>query len=88
MHTREHANGTSITTQTTWSGYVRARALCPDGKVRATTRLGPSADTFFSVPAAVKAHGRTVSGFITIGDDDAVVFTPTGKNADLVKEAA
>jgi hypothetical protein len=46
---------------------LRFRAICPDGKVR-TARATAEADTMFSIPAAVNANGRTVSGFVTGSD--------------------
>ena len=85
METREYAEGTSLTVRMPWSVYVRARVLCPDGTVRTTSRIAPTPDTFFSVPAAVKVSGKTVSGFLSL-DEDAIRFTPnaSGKNAALV----
>jgi hypothetical protein len=38
---------------------------CADGKVRTLARIAGTADTFFSVPAAVKVSGRTVAGYVT-----------------------
>lgn len=40
--------------------------MCSDGVVRAIKRIAPTADTFFSVPAAMTVRGRTVAGYITI----------------------
>ena len=57
-------------------GFVRGRALCEDGKVRAVRfPRGGIADTFFSIPAQVQVSGSTVSGFVTIEDPDG--FTTT-----------
>lgn len=42
----------------------RARALCPDGKVRVCVVGIP--DTFSSIPASMKANGKTVVGFVTV----------------------
>ena len=39
-------------------------ALCPDG-IRRTARITGQADTWFSIPARVKAKGRTVAGYVT-----------------------
>lgn len=83
---REYANGTYVTNRK-WSGaYVSAHVLCSDGKIRATSRLGEAADTFFSVPAAVKVNGKTVSGFIMIDDTDGVSFSANrdGRNCGLL----
>lgn len=38
--------------------------LCPDGKRRVAT-LSAAPDTFFSIPARVKAYGKTVAGYVT-----------------------
>jgi hypothetical protein len=53
-------------TAETPSFHIGARipALCADGVVRQALITGP-ADTFFSIPASVKAHGRTVSGYVS-----------------------
>ena len=48
-----------------FSFYSGGRAMCSDGTVRALARIAETADTFFSVPAAVKVRGKTVSGYIT-----------------------
>jgi hypothetical protein len=39
--------------------------LCPDG-VRRTVQLTNHPDTWFSIPARVKAHGKTVTGFVAV----------------------
>jgi hypothetical protein len=52
--TRDYADGTSVTQVWPRGAYVRARALCSDGKVR-TVRLGRGAD--YSVWAARAAVG-------------------------------
>ncbi len=51
--------------------YAAKKALCPDGKIR-TARVkcyaydgSMAADTWFSVPAFVKANGKTVRGYVT-----------------------
>ena len=95
LDTRRFAQGTSLTVSYPWGLYIKGRALCPDGKVRALARIDQMADTFFSVPAAVKVKGKTVSGYITVetvggystptDDDPAVVrFIPIKgrKNSD------
>jgi hypothetical protein len=64
--TRAYAHGTSVTQDYPWGLYVSARVLCSDGKVRATARIAQTADTFFSVPAAVKVKGKTVAGYMTV----------------------
>lgn len=40
-------------------------ALCEDGKQRIATCSSRGADTFFSIPARVRARGKTVSGYVT-----------------------
>jgi hypothetical protein len=70
--TRKYARGTELTTMGPWATYRSGRALCPDGKVRALARISITADTFFSIPAAVKVNGRTVSGYVSIDDTDTV----------------
>lgn len=64
--TRYFALDTELRVRQPWGLYVGGRALCEDGKVRALHRIAATADTFFSVPAAVKVGGKTVSGFITV----------------------
>lgn len=95
--TRHFAKGTSITRNYPWGLNVKARVLCSDGKVRATARLAETADTFFSIPAAVKVKGKTVAGFVTLetlkgysveseGDPAVLKFVPYlyRKNGDLL----
>lgn len=62
----QYANGTELRTRQPWSIFVGGRALCSDGRVRALSRIAITADTFFSVPAAVKVKGKTVSGYVSI----------------------
>jgi hypothetical protein len=76
--------------------------MCSDGTVRPTVRISASADTFFSVPCAVRVKGKTVSGYLTVetaqgystdaGDDDPAVAKfvayTYGKNADLLPRGA
>lgn len=64
--TRLYAMGTSVSVWYPWGTYVTARVLCSDGRVRKVSRISQTADTFFSVPCAVKVKGRTVSGYLTI----------------------
>lgn len=66
LDTRHHAHGTELTVSYPWGNYISGRALCSDGKVRALKRISETADTFFSVPAAVTVKGKTVSGYITV----------------------
>ena len=85
--TRKYGKGTSVTQRFPWGTYVTARVLCSDGKVRATTRIAATADTFFSVPASVKVNGRTVAGYLTIEDDVAMFVAYTyRKNGGLLPD--
>lgn len=63
---RTYAWGTYLDMRYPWGTYVAGRALCSDGRVRTLKRIAETADTFFSVPAAVTVHGRTVSGYVTV----------------------
>lgn len=97
LTTRRYAAGTELTQSMPWGLYVRGRVLCADGRVRALARIAPTADTFFSVPAAVKVKGKTVSGYVTVeamsGSSVDTLQDPAvarfmaysyGKNADLL----
>lgn len=70
VETRNYAYGTSVTVRMPWGLFVKGRAVCPDGKVRAI-RLSDCADTFFSIPASVKYRGKTVAGYATFNEDAA-----------------
>ncbi len=67
-----------IVTTGLWQVFHHAEhVLCADGKRRYAT-LAPEADTWFSVPASVKVHGKTVRGYIcavTFHEDD-MAFHP------------
>lgn len=73
LHTRRFARDTSLTQTMPWGLYVSGYAITTDGKVRKLKRISPTADTVFSVPAAVHApdpqhphRSVTVSGYITV----------------------
>jgi hypothetical protein len=68
IDTRLYGAGTSTTIRYPWGVYVSAKVMCPDGIVRKTSRISLTADTFFSVPCAVKAYGKTVAGYMTVTD--------------------
>lgn len=74
IYRRDGANGTSVVQSAPWGWYVKARLMCPDGKVRSTNRLSITADTFFSVPASipVRVNGKniSVSGYMTTEDPE------------------
>lgn len=87
IQTRTFPNGTSLTQSFPWGLYVRARAMCSDGRIRSTKHLSNTADTFFSVPASVEVKHRTVSGYITITDEGVRFIAYTyGKNGHLLPE--
>lgn len=85
-----YAAGTYLEVTRPWGICVAGAALCADGKVRRLARISDTADTFFSVPAAVKVRGRTVSGYVTVdtaNDDTATVYFlryDYGRNADAL----
>jgi hypothetical protein len=98
---RNYADGTSVTSRMPFATYVTARVMCSDGKVRTVRRIAETADTFFSVPCAVKVSGRTVSGYLTVetrsgssietNDDPAVakfIAYAYGRNADALPAGA
>lgn len=85
---REYGNGTNLVTSGAWSVFVGGRAVCPDGKVRALAWIASCADSYWTIPAAVKVKGKKVTGFVTFKgfcDDYTVEFVPnkTGKNAGV-----
>lgn len=63
---REYADGTYTEQEQPWGFFRGGAAKCADGKVRRLKRVATTADTFFSVPASVRASGKTVAGYITI----------------------
>jgi len=93
----EYAQGTRLDTRQPWGIFTGGRALCSDGRVRALARIATTANTFFSVPAAVKVRGKTVSGYVTVDtvsgssvptDDDPTVVRfhayTYGRNGELL----
>ena len=58
---------TGLTTSHPWGLFHRtgSRVLCSDGKIRSLAYLASTADTFFSVPAAVRIAGKYVTGYVT-----------------------
>jgi hypothetical protein len=68
MGITSYANGTYLRTSGPWDVYAGGAALCSDGKVRSLKRIAITADTFFSVPAAVSVRGKTVSGYVSVTD--------------------
>lgn len=89
-----YGKGTWTETRGPWSTFTRARALCPDGRLR-VVKLALCADTFFSVSARVSYRNKTVAGFVTFASDSGlstdpaqyVKFVPTGKHAGIFPPA-
>ena len=48
------------------------RAICDDGRIRSGICGIPA--TFFAIPARLKMHGKTLSGFVAIADDEELHF--------------
>lgn len=67
-----------------WDILVKlSRCLCEDGVER--TILVGQPDTYFTIPGRTKAHGKTVSGFVSYDSDrERFTFTAMGKNADAI----
>jgi hypothetical protein len=55
-----------------WSLYRKqgSRVLCADGKIRSLAYLADTADTFFSVPAAIRVQQKYVSGYVTVEENE------------------
>lgn len=60
-------NKTTLTRSYPWGINILrgSRVLRSDGKVTSLSRLAQTADTFFSVPASIRANGKTISGYVT-----------------------
>lgn len=70
-----------------WESIAKmSRVLCEDGIER--TIIVRDNDTYFSTPGKTKAHGKTVTGFVSY-DSDLERFTfkayTYGKNADVIQ---
>lgn len=98
---RHYAHDTYIDSVNPFGLYVGARVMCSDGVTRNVKRIAQTADTFFSVPAAVSVNGKTVSGYVTTEtaegfstetDLDPVVVkfcrVDYGVNADMLPKGA
>ena len=85
--TTRYGFDTSTTVNMPWSTYVRARVMCSDGVVRPTVRISSTADTFFSVPCAVRVKGKTVAGFLTCETADGW-STDTAEDPAVIKFVA
>lgn len=66
---------TSVTQTQPWGLFLRNghRLLCADGVIRAAT-LAPTADTYFSVPAAIRIKGKPVSGYMAVEESRALGY--------------
>lgn len=73
IQTRSYAHGTSLTVSYPWGTNVKGRARCSDGVTRSLSRIAQTADTFFSIPAAVQVRGKTSE---TDDGDKYVAFRP------------
>ena len=66
---RKYAYGTLLVVDMPFSFYVGGKVMCSDAKVRTLKRIASTADTFFSVPAAIDVwdgeRNRTVAGYVT-----------------------
>lgn len=67
---RTHAHDTHLDVTMPFSLFCAGGVMCSDGKVRNLKRISETADTFFSIPAAVnvtvEGRSRTVAGYVTI----------------------
>lgn len=61
---------THLSTSMPWGMISRkgTRLLCADGVVRSVSRIASTADTFFSIPAAIKIRGVYITGYATIDE--------------------
>ncbi len=70
INRRNYALGTRLDCEMPFSLFIGGRAMCADGRVRTLKRISSTADTFFSVPAAVEVRrdGKryTVAGYVTV----------------------
>ncbi len=66
IQVRNFGRDTELRSSLPFGFFVGGRALCSDGKIRTLKRIAETADTFFSVPAAVTVKGKTVSGFVSV----------------------
>lgn len=99
MTTQQYAMGTYLRTGGPWDVFTGGAALCPDGHVRTLKRIAITADTFFSIPAAVTVRGRTISGYVSVTDQadpngngtlndptHTITFHPTGRNRAMLPD--
>ena len=65
MEKRQYAMDTYLLVRMPFGLFAGGRVLCSDGVVRRLKRISQTADTFFSIPAAVAIKGKTVAGYVT-----------------------
>jgi len=84
----KHGN-TGLTVTYPWGTFVRkgSKALCADGKIRSLANLSTTANTFFSIPAAIRIGKAYITGYVStedvsrksakyVGHRRAVIFHP------------
>ena len=91
IETRDYQHGTSVTQEHPWGFYIRARVMCPDGIVRATSKLRHDPTPVmtahgYGVPCSVyvrKAGPIYKVAGVMVEIDGTMTFTPNpeGKNA-------
>lgn len=92
IHTRLYDMKTWLRMSYPLGLYIKAAALCPDGKVRKTKWISSTADTFFSIPCSIKFRGKSVSGYISVDEIESskvVKFIPykNRKNSNIFEES-
>lgn len=72
-------NGTGFKKLNVFGGtlFNGAKALCADGKIRSVW-TAKQADTYFSVPAAVRIKGKRYTGYVTQDDGNLTQGIPEG----------
>jgi len=67
---------TRLTTSSPW-GLIHTkgtRLLCADGKIRSVSRISSTADTFFSIPCAIRVKGVNITGYATSQEEHAAPY--------------
>jgi len=82
----KYPNGSeSVLSNGPWAQLVKIKnCMCSDG-IQRVAKITGQPDTYFSVPAAVKIRGKTVTGFITC-DENGYEFKANkfGKNYSVL----
>lgn len=84
---RDYGMGTYLLMRMPFGLFEGGRVLCSDGVVRTLKRIAQTADTFFSIPAAVEVKGKTVAGFVTVETEEGL-STETEKDKAVAKFCA